>query len=176
MKKKIDKIALFIIIISLIIIAFSGCMTEKRQNKLKKLLCHDYTITVTKDSLIKIPINVEDTASFRMYLKCDSLGQIYQYNAVYYQGKWTDLQGQLKNNIVYVKSTVKVHDTIVKVVTNTTTKTGANIVTNQLTKGQSFWLITGKICFSLLVILIILFILWKILSKKFGWVNPFIKK
>ena len=39
-------------------------------------------------------------------------------------------------------------------------------VTNHLTKWQGFWIITGKICFSIIIVGSVLWIVWKIFSAK----------
>lgn len=158
-----------ILITALFIIA--GCNTPKRINRLKARYCHDYTITTVKDSLIKIPIYYTDSAFMQLFLACDSNGQIYQTNAEYWQGKYSSLESRLVDNKVYVHNTVKIRDTVTKIVTNTVKVTGANIYKE---KPFSQWVSFRLIGFWVLLAVIVIYLVLRYLKGKFSWANKFI--
>jgi len=147
----------------LVALLMSGCMTsERRIEKFKRIHCKDFSTTIVKDSIIKIPIYYEDSAAMQLWLACDSLGNVYQTNSAYWHGKYTEVQSALKSNVVYVKTKVTIHDTIKEIVTNTVTKSGANIYTNKLNSYQKFctW------AFPILAIIILLYLFWRLYFKK----------
>jgi len=156
----------------LVAMLMSGCMTERKQNRLKKLLCNEFSTTIVKDSIIKIPIYYEDSAAMQLYLWCDSLGNIHQSEKTTLQGKISALEARLTDNKVYIRSTTKVTDTVLKTVTNTKTIQGANIVTE---KPKTWWQKTCGIGFPICIALFVLWLIWRLwLKKKFSFtINPF---
>jgi len=157
------KVLFALTVISAIMINYSCMTSEKRINKFKRLHCKDFTTTIVKDSLIKIPIYYTDSAYMSLFLACDSNGQIYQIEKETLQGKISTLESRLTDNKVYITSKVKVTDTVVKIVTNTIEKTGANIYSE---KPLKTW---QKVCiwgFFIFCGVSILYIVWRLFKMK----------
>lgn len=134
-------------------------MTEKRANRLKKQLCHEFTTTIIKDSIVKVPIIYNDTALLELYLECDSLGNVLQVEKTTLNGKITTLQSELINNKVFVHSYTKVHDTVKITTTNTKVVAGTNIYTQKpLKTWQKVLIWAGVFEFLLLCLFVYLWI------------------
>jgi len=151
-----------IILILISVFAF-GCMTEKRANRLRSQLCQQTSTTIIKDSLIQIPIYFDDSAYMQLYFACDSIGNVYQKDAIYFKGKYTTLQSTLNNNSISVVSKVIVKDTVYKTVTNTIKEKGSIVYKKfEPNRYQNFIMIG----FWIELILIILYILYRLLKSK----------
>ena len=161
----------WIIIIVLVLGAFlisalSGCMTERKINKFKELYCKDSVSVQIKERIVKIPIYYADSSMLEVYLQCDSLGNIYYTNWKQIEGKYSDLQAALKDNVLTVKNYVTIYDTAHITVTDTNKFQQANITTNILTNAQknqikAFWYLLV-----IVVIFITIFILYRIYRLK----------
>ena len=135
--------------------AFSGCMTEKKINKFKDRYCKDSVSIQIKERIVKIPIYYADSSMLEVYLQCDSLGNIYYTNWKQIEGKYSDLQAALKDNVLTVKNYVTIYDTAHITVTDTNKFQQAKVTTNELTKSQAWWIRCGKWSFSITFILIV---------------------
>lgn len=170
MRNKFDfNIILYIIALLLVawfVIVNSGCMTAKRIEKFKGIYCCDSISVQFKEKIVKIPVFYSDSSMFEAYLTCDSIGNIYYTQWKQTEGKYTDLQATLQNNVLSGKVYIKIHDTI-KTVQHDTIKYNQVVkVTNQLTTGQSFWLVLGKV-FVCVVSALILFFVIRFFVKKY---------
>lgn len=134
----------------------SACMTPKKVNKFKELYCRDSVSVVIKDRIVKIPINVTDSSSLDLFLECDSIGNVYYKKWQYVKGQYTALKVQLDKNKMQITGTAIIHDTVEKIVTDTSKFQQVVIKTNELTKSQNFWIRTGKWSFSITLILIVI--------------------
>jgi len=154
------------LIIAILIIAIfaiytlGGCMSAKKINKFKQKYCKDSVSVVIKDRIVKIPIYYSDSSMLEVYLQCDSLGNIYYTNWKQIEGKYSDLQAALKDNVLTVKNYVTIYDTAHVIVTDTVKFQQENVITNKLTKSQSFWVRTGKWSFSIAIILLVIAIVY----------------
>lgn len=163
---QIGLLALAFLLVAWFMISNSGCMTAKRIEKFKGIYCCDSISVQFKEKVVKIPVFYSDSSMFELYLQCDSIGNIYYTKWKQTEGKYTDLQATLQNNVLSGKVYIKIHDTI-KTVQHDTIKYNQVVkVTNQLTTGQSFWLVLGKV-FVCVVSALILFFVIRFFVKKY---------
>jgi hypothetical protein len=165
-------------IIGLILFSFalwglSGCMTPSKINRIKQQYCRDSVSIQIKDRIVKVPIYYADSSMLEIFMQCDSIGNIYYTNWKQSEGKYSDLQAALKDNVLTVKNYVTIYDTAHVTVTDTVKFQQANSVTNILTNGQQlrqtiFW------CFLVEHILLFLItIVYTFFKFKTGIINFF---
>lgn len=158
--KKINKdwllLILALIAVTLFLLSTQSCMTAKKINRFKELYCKDSVSVVIKDRIVKIPINVTDSSSLDLFLECDSIGNVYYKKWQYVKGQYTALKVQLDKNKMQITGTAIIHDTVEKIITDTSKFQQVVIKTNELTKSQNFWIRTGKWSFSITLILIVI--------------------
>jgi hypothetical protein len=155
--------------------ALSGCMTEKKINKFKQQYCKDSISIQIKERIVKIPILYNDSAMLDIWLQCDSIQNIYYSSWQYYQGKYTEIKTKLDNNKISIKSVVNIKDSIHYIERDTNRYQQANVITNELTKGQQtrqhwFWyFLIENIVF---ILLLLLYIFIKFKTKILGFFKP----
>jgi hypothetical protein len=155
-----------LILISFFFWGLSGCMTPSKINKFKQQYCKDSVSIQIKERVVKVPIYYSDSSMLEIWLQCDSLGNIYYTNWKQIEGKYSDLQAALKDNVLTVKNYVTIYDTAHIIVTDTVKFQQENVITNKLTKSQknqikAFWWLLAIVIVSITV-----FILYKIYRLK----------
>lgn len=161
-----------LILISFFFWGLSGCMTPSKINKFKDRYCKDSVSIQIKDRVVKVPIYYSDSSMLEIWLQCDSLGNIYYTNWKQIEGKYSDLQAALKDNVLTVKNYVTIYDTAHIIVTDTVKFQQANTTTNILTKGQQlrqqiFWCFLIEHILFILIALVYTFFRFK--SKIIGF-------
>lgn len=168
--KKINKDWLLLILalaaVAIFLLSTQSCNTAKRINRFKEMYCRDSVSVVIKERIVKVPIYYADSSMLEIWLSCDSMGNIYYTNWKQIEGKYTDLQAHLANNVLSVVNYVTIHDTIERIVTDTVKFQQANTTTNILTTAQknqikAFWWLLA-----IVVVSITVFILYKIYRLK----------
>ena len=150
------------LIIAILIIAIfaiytlGGCMSAKKINKFKQKYCKDSVSVVIKDRIVKMPVLYQDSAMLDLWMECDSCGNVYFNSWQEANGKYIELKKKLEGNKLTVVSYVHIKDTVFTTVHDTIKYQQANVVTNELTKGQAWWIRTGKWSFSIAIILLVM--------------------
>lgn len=155
-----------VILLAFLLSSLSGCMTPSKINKFKQQYCKDSVSIQIKERVVKVPIYYSDSSMLEIWLQCDSLGNIYYTNWKQIEGKYSDLQAALKDNVLTVKNYVTIYDTAHISVTDTVKFQQANVTTNVLTKTQSFWVRTGKWSFSIVIILLVIAVVYMFFKFK----------
>lgn len=171
---QIGLFALAFLLVAWFMISNSGCMTAKRIEKFKGIYCCDSISVQFKEKVVKIPVFYSDSSMFEAYLTCDSIGNIYYTQWKQTEGKYSDLQAALKDNVLTVKNYVTIYDTAHIIVTDTVKFQQANTTTNILTKEQQlrqqiFW------CFLiehiLLILIALVYTFFRFKSKIIGFLK-----
>ena len=164
-----------LLIFTILAVLFTGCWTEKKINKFKLIYCKDSVSVQIRERLVEIPITVMDSTMLRLYMFCDSNNHVVYSRMEMYQGKYTQLQAILDNNRLTVSGKTIVHDTLRMTVTDTLRFEGARIETNNLTKGQTMWILIGKWTISVMSILILIALVLLFFKFKSGIIEFFKK-
>jgi hypothetical protein len=91
-----------------------------------------------------------------LWMECDSCGNVYFNSWQEMEGKYIEIKKKLEGNKLTVVSYVNIKDTVFTTVHDTIKYQQANVVTNELTKGQAWWIRTGKWSFSIAIILLVM--------------------
>lgn len=149
-----------VILLAFLLSSLSGCMTPSKINKFKQQYCKDSVSIQVKDRIVKIPVMYQDSAMLEMWFECDSAGTVYFNSWQEANGKYIELKKKLDSNKLTVKSYVYIKDTVFTTVHDTVKFQQANVITNELTKTQSFWVRAGKWSFSIAIILFVIAIIY----------------
>lgn len=131
--------------------------------------------TIIRDSIVEretlVPYYVaSDSGYLKAWIECVNskpvISQIETSN-----GNNIQQSATIKDNYIVVKSKIDSFAVFTKyrekeVYQKLKTSQTVVKVTNVLTRWQGFWIITGKICFSILVVGLVLWVVWKIFSAK----------
>lgn len=163
---QIGLLALAFLLVAWFVIANSGCMSAKQIERFKGQYCKDSTSTVINNVPVPYAVVYEDSTYTYLWLQCNEDYNVVVTKSEYYQGKYTELKTKLDSNKLVIHSHTKIHDTIIITRHDTIKYTQVVRITNQLTKGQSFWYILGKV-FVCVISGLILFFVIKFVVKKY---------
>jgi len=164
-----------ILFVSLVLVCFFSCKTERSQ--LKMVTLHDSVyIEKVHDSIVNVL--KKDTSSLGILFKCDSMNNVYIYQLNELQGKKIQTKFVFKDNYLYVNSTVdslqvalKWKERIIKTDNNTVkTVVLPPVVTNKMNVFQRFFFWTGFLFF----LFIIIYTIYRIFGNKIKtWIKTF---
>ncbi len=161
MKRELNFDYVLFIIALLIVAAFlffcNGCYTVKQC----KQFCVDSVSVQHTYIPLQIPVYYEDSSLLKIWLDCDSAGNVYYTNWQQVSGKNTELQAKLDNNVATIK-----YKTVYKAVIDTFIKD--TVIFKQITKEverkktsvEGFWNVMGKVGLGLIVFLIVAFVVY----------------
>jgi hypothetical protein len=173
--------AFLVATLAMILLTFFGCGVKWRAKQCRKFDCcekvKDSTVKIVRDTcwLEKITvIQRKDSATGKLLLECDSLGNVYILQSEYWQGKYVQLKTKLNNNQLDVTAEKpETKDSAYAIHTNhsetTTSDKVVRVKVNELTRWQqfrldAFWpMLAGNVLF--LIVLVVL--VWRWIKRRF---------
>lgn len=95
---------------------FFGCATQKKCSE--KYPCIASTDTfksvsiIYKDTIVNVPVNIYDSASYRAFLECDSLGQVRVKGYETKLGQLLKLNTNIRDNVLNVNCAISYKDSL----------------------------------------------------------------